>query len=201
MSDENIPSPRTRVLVRDDTPLAEADYPFFMPLIDETYSLNIALVEDPNKQQTPYYNIDFTIQAELTEEEDDDPLLEFTRFNDANEKLPPGTHLLKWVSPQEGLLFSDGQKLSVQTAVDKGIVVGDSTGCGWVPPPAGNASFGWKGGASWSWFQAKEGAALAVLTVPPSGGFGPAVYRVISAADDGSWTATGPELPVIVPKI
>lgn len=43
--------------------------------------------------------------------------------------------------------------------------------------------------------------ALGVLVSGPSGGYGPAVWRAITVNPDGTWTATGEEVPVIVPLL
>ncbi len=40
--------------------------------------------------------------------------------------------------------------------------------------------------------------ALGVLVSGPSNGYGPAVWRAITVNPDGTWTATGEEVPVIV---
>jgi hypothetical protein len=207
MPAENTPSPvsppNIRVSIRNDSPQAEADYPFYQVISDNTHSFRIELIEDPDRKKPPYHNIDFSIGTRLVEnaETEEDSLLVFTRFNDDGDELPPGTHLLKWTTPLEGLLFSDGRNLSVQTSTGKGIIVGDETGCGWIPLPAGNASFGWKGDIGWSWFKAAENAILAVLTIPPADGFGPAICRKLTINADGTWAAVGPEIPVIVPKM
>lgn len=42
---------------------------------------------------------------------------------------------------------------------------------------------------------------LGVLVSGPSGGYGPAVWRAITVNPDGTWTATGEEVPVIVPLL
>lgn len=43
--------------------------------------------------------------------------------------------------------------------------------------------------------------ALGVLVSGPSGGYGPAVWRAITVNPDGTWTAAGEEVPVIVPLL
>ena len=43
--------------------------------------------------------------------------------------------------------------------------------------------------------------ALGVLVSGPSGGYGSAVWRAITVNPDGTWTATGEEVPVIVPLL
>ena len=40
-----------------------------------------------------------------------------------------------------------------------------------------------------------------MLVSVPSGGYGPAVWRAITVNPDGTWTATGEEVPVIVPLL
>lgn len=42
---------------------------------------------------------------------------------------------------------------------------------------------------------------LGVLVSVPSGGYGPAVWRAITVNPDGTWTAAGEEVPVIVPLL
>lgn len=46
-----------------------------------------------------------------------------------------------------------------------------------------------------------EEVALGVLVSGPSGGYGPAVWRAITVNPDGTWTAAGEEVPVIVPLL
>lgn len=46
-----------------------------------------------------------------------------------------------------------------------------------------------------------EEVAFGVLVSVPSGGYGPAVWRAITVNPDGTWTATGEEVPVIVPLL
>lgn len=43
--------------------------------------------------------------------------------------------------------------------------------------------------------------ALGVLVSGPSNGYGVAVWRAITVNPDGTWTATGEEVPVIVPLL
>ena len=43
--------------------------------------------------------------------------------------------------------------------------------------------------------------ALGVLTSGPSNGYGPAVWKAIKVNADGTWTATGEEVPVVVPLL
>ena len=40
-----------------------------------------------------------------------------------------------------------------------------------------------------------------LLEPAASGGYGPAVWRAITVNPDGTWTATGEEVPVIVPLL
>ena len=43
--------------------------------------------------------------------------------------------------------------------------------------------------------------ALGVLVSGPSNGYGPAVWKAIKVNADGTWTATGEEVPVVVPLL
>ena len=40
-----------------------------------------------------------------------------------------------------------------------------------------------------------------VLVSGPSNGYGPAVWKAIKVNADGTWTATGEEVPVVVPLL
>ena len=45
------------------------------------------------------------------------------------------------------------------------------------------------------------GISIGVLTSGPSNGYGPAVWKAIKVNADGTWTATGEEVPVVVPLL
>lgn len=49
--------------------------------------------------------------------------------------------------------------------------------------------------------EASSEIAIGVLVSGPSNGYGPAVWKAIKVNADGTWTATGEEVPVVVPLL
>ena len=117
-----------------------------------------------------------------------------------------------------GVLTDDMEADGFGDAVISGCVWTDLTGSGaaagdCVIPAATGANWWTKSGsgAKVLWLSsngvglillggAGGGGALGVITTRPSGGVGPATWKAVTLNSDGSWTVTGDDMAVIIPR-